>query len=485
MTTLADTEEFREKLRASIAKFRMQEDRLRRQYAQAKTLPPKDMLERTTRRFLVDELLRALDWNPDDATQVAEEARAHSKADSRLYFDYLGIAPRTETPVLLFEAKGFDIEPPRKARGLDLSAQEMAVVVAKAVDALKKRDTSIPIISTWAEFLRDMQGYIVALDPLGKKTLRRAAITAGQWIIIFREPVETFHEPGPANTDHIVCFTSFDDIQMRHADIYSMLHRSRLVDTLPATLSLPEALKMLPVKRIEKCFRAVLVATKSSGAFRKPYPTRSIYPALIVRSGALLFTIVNYDRAVEEPLRTDDFTRFLTELESVSRQFEARVASRWGLTLQPSRLEDFPGFVLPNISQQGIAPAVIGSTAHMAPPPPQRTFVTTAEALTSEYIVVTGSHWFYKSVGPFGPECEFHFWKSARDKGVSAPEPHSGYVSNSFTEDGISRHCANDDLSQMRTSRCHIRPIETHLCCRGCVFSFECWQFDSALLPCP
>ena len=242
---------------------------------------------------------------------------------------------------------------------------------------------------------------------------------------------------------------------------------------------------MLPVKHIEQCFRAVLVTTKSSGAVRRPYPTRSIYPALIVRSGALLFTIVNYERAIEEPMRANGFADFLTQLENASRAFDDRVASRWGLTLQTSSLEEFPGFLLPKASQQGLAPAVIGSTAHSAPPPQHRTFVATSEANTSEYIVATGSDWFYKSTEPTGPECEFHLWKSAREKGVAGPEPHGGYVLNSFTEDGISRHCANGDLSQMRASRCHIRPFETHLCCRGCVFAFDCWHVDAALLPCP
>jgi hypothetical protein len=50
---------------------------------------------------------------------------------------------------------------------------------------------------------------------------QRAAITAGGWIIVFREPVTTFRKSDAANVAHIVCFTSLNDMLMRHADLYS------------------------------------------------------------------------------------------------------------------------------------------------------------------------------------------------------------------------------------------------------------------------
>ena len=53
-------------------------------------------------------MLRALDWNPDDPDQVVEEARSWDPEDERLYFDYLGVTPRTRSPVVLVEAKAYD-----------------------------------------------------------------------------------------------------------------------------------------------------------------------------------------------------------------------------------------------------------------------------------------------------------------------------------------------------------------------------------------
>lgn len=72
-----------------MQEFRRAEAHLRTQYAAAKSAAPESMpeamLERPTRRFLIDHFLRALDWNPDNPGQVIEEARAHSAGNDRLY----------------------------------------------------------------------------------------------------------------------------------------------------------------------------------------------------------------------------------------------------------------------------------------------------------------------------------------------------------------------------------------------------------------
>ena len=283
------------------------------------------------------------------------------------------------------------------------------------------------------------------------------------------------------------------DMLLRHTDLYKLLHRSRLVDTLPLTLKVPEALRMIAVDRIGECFQAVLVATTpSSGAQRQQYPTRSIYPALVVETGNRWFAIVDYDRPVEEPKRTDSIATFLKELEQCGTALMARLSQRFGRHLQPGPIEQFPGFPAPPTLQDAlIVPIdpIAGATAGLsaAGQAERRSFVSHSGEIgaPSEYVVVTGMSWFYKVDRRSGVECEFHFWKSARQENVAAPELHAGYVTDSFTEDGQYRHCAHADLHGLRTHRCHIRPIETHLCCKTCVFAFDCWSADKERLPCP
>jgi hypothetical protein len=210
LTLLSDTTEFARRIRASFDEFQRVEAHVREQYARAAGAaePPQELLERATRRFLIDDFLRALDWSPDNSSQVIEEARARTTSDERLYFDYLGIRPDTRAPVLLYEAKGFDVALPRKPHGPPLDARDMSVLIAEAVDAIKRGDKSLPVISAWAEFLKDIHTYIASLDELGSATLRRAVISAGRWIIVFREPIAVFRSNGPTNVGHIHCFTA-------------------------------------------------------------------------------------------------------------------------------------------------------------------------------------------------------------------------------------------------------------------------------------
>lgn len=497
MTLLSDKAAFAQKLRESFDEFRRVELLVREQYARdpETAVQTSDLLERATRRFLIDNFLSALDWSPGDPSRVAEEARARTQSEKRLYFDYLGLQPHTRAPVLLFEAKGFDVTLPRKARGRTMNGREMSALIAEAVDAIKRGDRSLPVVSVWAEFLRDMHTYIGSLDDLGRATLQRAAISAGGWIIVFREPLAVFRSDRPANVDHIHCFTSTDDILLRHEELYELLHRTRLVDTLPLTLKVAEALEMIPGPQMAECFRAVLVATSSStGGRRQHYPTRAIYPALLIRTGDRWFSIVDYDHPVEEPKRTDRIGDFLADLAAGGAALERRLSLRYGRAFNPLPIEMFPGF-RDTIKQQdpmlgSIAP-VTGSTADrlQASRIERRNCVAHSgePGAPAEFIVVTGTARFYKFDRQEGPECSFHYWKSARGEGVAAPQPHTGYVTDSFTEDGQDRHCAHDDLVKLRADRCHVQAVETHLCCQACLFAADCWADprDRERLPCP
>lgn len=69
---------FLKALRAAFGSFQAEEQNIRSEYRRAidrGELPAcaddDELLERPTRRFLIDRLLRALDWNPDDPDLVA------------------------------------------------------------------------------------------------------------------------------------------------------------------------------------------------------------------------------------------------------------------------------------------------------------------------------------------------------------------------------------------------------------------------------
>ena len=497
VSSVAETGAFAEKLRIGMLDFRRAEAQLRAQYARAEVRAPESMpwamLERPTRRFLIDHFLRALDWNPDDASQVIEEARAYGEDGDRLYFDYLGISPATRAPVLIVEAKGFDIPKPKRARGPELDAKAIGRLICEAVLALKEKpQKSSAIIAEWAQYLTDLQSYVSSLDELGRRSLCRVVITAGNWIIVFEDPITCFAAAGLPNAERVHCFPSGDEILLRYVELYEMLHRRRLVDTLPLALDIGEALEFLPAQTIGDTYRAVMVATSAaSGAERRKYPTRSVYPAVLVNSGTRWFAIIDLNLCVEEPKGNERIDEFLRVLNQAGADLEGRLGARLGRPLVPLPLEQFPGFPEDMTRKRATIPEVgpiAGSTTDRAGHQVARTFVVPSgeAAASAEFVVVTGTSWFYKSDTANTPSaCRFHFWKSARNAKVASGDAMYGSSVASFTEDGQERHCAHGDLRNMRNRRCHVLPLESHMCCHSCCFVGVCWAADAGRLPCP
>jgi hypothetical protein len=506
MSEVSDIAAFGDALRRAFSYFEREESLIRQQYVYEATADDKAnlhadgeaLLERATRRFLIDGILRGLDWNPDNPSQVAEEARSWDQNGERLYFDYLGIKPGTRTPVILVEAKGYDIKPPRLPREPPPDARGMAELVSEALGDLKSGRKDRAIVAEWAEWLRDLYIYVSSLDSICQASLQRVVTTAGRWWIVFDEPVAVFIKPGAPNVGLIHCFISLEDIVERHRHLFILLHRQRLVDTLSLTMPVAEALTIIAPETISHIFRGVVVVTRESGGRRRSYPTRSIWPCVIAISAGRPFAVTDYEaQAVEEPLVEDtsddtDFVEFLDKLSARGAAFETRLLQRLGRhDLCPLALSDFPGFPDGIGTREGglrdVKP-IPGSTAATRAINTHRNRALLAHTgepgRLPEYVVATGETWFYKAARPWGAECSFHAWPKARTAGVAAPQPQVGQSTTSFTQSDECRHCAHEELRGMRELRCHVDVIEAHLCCRSCIFHDICWTDDLLRLPC-
>lgn len=487
---------FLRELRSAFESFQAEEQNIRSQYArdvERGDAPPgandDELLERPTRRFLIDRMLRALDWNPDDPDQVVEEARSWDPEDERLYFDYLGVAPRTRAPVVLVEAKAYDAGAPRRPRGAQLDARAMAELISGAIADLKSGRRDHPILAEWAEWLSDLRTYVASLDALGRSTLRRVVSTAGRWVVVFEEPIDVFTNDGAPNVGLIHCFISIENVLDRHAALFRLLHRPRLVDTLPLTLSVAEAHEVLRSNHISCVFRGIVVVTRESGGSRRTYPTRSVWPALIVISANRPFAIVDYEgQALEDPRDPTKLADLIASLSANGVAFETRLLRMLGrVDLGPRPVAEFPGFPPDPGWREAALPTVasIAVTANERADTGNRKFAVHAGGRHPEYLVVTGEDWFFKTAAPVGPACDFHEWPRARAQGVAAPYPITGRSEASFTESGDIIHCAHEELRAFRGMRCKIDFLESHLCCRSCIYSQLCWSVDADRLPCP
>ncbi|MGO9771736.1 MAG: hypothetical protein ACLPSW_19765 [Roseiarcus sp.] len=487
---------FHRALRRAFESFEAEEQNIRSQYARdvacgeaPSGANDDELLERPTRRFLIDQMLRALGWNPDDPDQVVEEARSWDLEGERLYFDYLGVAPRTRAPVVLIEAKAYDAGTPRQPRGAQLNARAMAELISGAIADLKSARRDHPILVEWAEWLSDLRTYVASLDPLGRSTLRRVVSTAGRWVVVFEEPIDVFTGDGAPNVALIHCFVSLEDVLDRHAALFRLLHRPQLVDTLPLILSVAEAHEALRSDQISYIFRGVVVVTRESGGSRRTYPTRSMWPALIAISANRPFAVVDYEcQALEDPRDPTKLADLIAALSANGAAFETRLLRMLGRAdLDPRPVAEFPGFT-PDLGRREAArPSVdpIAAAADERADIGNPKFTVHVGGRHPEYLVVSGENWFFKTAAPVGPACDFHEWPRARAQGVAASDPITGRSEASYTESGDVIHCAHEELRTFRGVRCKIDVLESHLCCRACIYSQLCWSVDADRLPCP
>lgn len=302
-----------------------------------------DLLEHRTRRHVIDPMLRALGWDLADPGQITEEARSWDENNDRLYFDYLGLS-RQLSPVLMVEAKGVDADGPRRPRKTPPNGHDMAALVAEALRLLHTGEAPNGLLQQWIDWLTSLRTYVRSIEPEKRVTLQRVVITSGQWLIVFANPVATLVTDANPDAADIRCFVSFEDIQERHGQLYQLLARPRLVNTLPLVLDLPEALGLLDPAAIEALYRGVVVTTKLSGAERSPYPTRTVYPAIILISAGRSFAVADFGGdQLEEPRKVEGLPNFLAALQQRGDQFQGRVLNRLARTdLTPSSVANYP-----------------------------------------------------------------------------------------------------------------------------------------------
>jgi hypothetical protein len=449
-----------------------------------------DLLEHRTRRHVIDPMLRALGWNVADPGQITEEARSWDEEGETLYFDYLGLN-RQRAPVLMVEAKGVDADGPRRPRQEPPNGHDMAALISEALRPLKHGERHNAVVKQWADWLDTLRVYVRSLDLAEQATLKRVVITSGQWLIVFTDPVATLATDTTPDAADIRCFVSFEDLEERHSELYRLLARSRLVNTLPLTFDLPEALTVLEPVAVNLMFRGVLVTTQLSGAERSRYPTRTVYPAVVLISGGRTFGVVDYEgEPLEEPRKAEHLPDFLAALQIRGDAFQTRVLGRLGRTeLTPATLTQYPISIREAAESDGLDPLPSSTAAlveAITPERPQLVRVAGNRPSDASYLVITGEEWFHKLLQPFGPDCVFHNFIEARKQGVSDAQPSMGGRPDSFTAATDLQHCEHVDIRGLRQNICQVLPIETHLCCRACVFYGVCWPTADvqARLPC-
>jgi hypothetical protein len=314
-------------------------------------------------------------------------------------------------------------------------------------------------------------------------------IAAGRWLIIFRNPSAAFIDAGAPDPDEINSYVSAEEIIERHGEIYKLLARRRLIDTLPLTMKLEEAVKLVESTTVTQAFRGTVVATRMTGGMRSEFPLRAVYPALVFLSGRRVFAVVDYNsKPATEPRDASQLGEFLADLIARADAFQQRVLTAFKRTdLGMTPIAQFPKSIRDPDIGSAFAPEP-GSTAALAPAAPDRPQLvreTGERNAQHEFLVITGQSWFYKQISSTGPECGFHSFPVAKKHGVAGDNGRFEHVANSFTISADPQNCEHAHLVALRDARCQILQIESHLCCWTCIFRDVCWETSELSgLPC-
>lgn len=422
--------------------------------------------EHDTRLLFVDKLLDLLGWQRGPQGDVIEEARL--QADTTKFMDYVGVVDVTGEPLLLIEAKAWD-KPSVSARAAG-SHDSKEVLLAKAIQHIrdgKVEDTS-PVIAEWDKYLRQVYGYVKALKELYHHDLPRAVIISGEWLVIFKRPVETFLGAVRPNDIRVITRSEYRESSV---EILKLLHRTALTKDAPIPLRPTQLKNYVKFDEITGAYQGLHLHYERTGSkFFAPRPRILIYPALfVVRQDGTIFTVIHNENPIELGYRKDDdgvdtLGPHLVDIKDRGLALITACNTEFGEALPLAELSAFPGF-----RTEGIERSPIGDLPE-----------------ADEWLIATGSSTHFLLESPRVQECRFHSWAQCGEAAASRSAINVRMIDPpAFFVDTQSHHCAHRDVLDRREERCLIQPIDSRTCCQACIYFDRCWDdADRKLLPC-
>jgi hypothetical protein len=485
MSDLRDRARFKEQLEEISSAFRASLMSASPAYVGADFAEP---LEHVTRRHVIDIFLTALGWTLNQhGHDILEEAQV--KGEATLFLDYLGVNPRSRAPLLIVEAKAWakpfaspsaaSIERYRPTTKKDSDAS----LIARAVDHVKNggAESSSPVSVEWARWIAKLHDYVRTVRQNSGYCVQRVAITSGQWIVIFCDPIAAFLQEGGVSETSILCFRD-DKLIAQSDEIHDWLARGSLIRHPPEPLRPAQLTAYIDASNVVNAFRALWIVRRVDGAHFDVHPQLTVYVALVIqRRDGVLITAVDDGQRLIVPHENIELGRHIEDVAGSAEKLLQSVNRELDTSIVPSGIEVFPGFG--RLLEQSVTPNV-----RPTPPQTQIDLLKPWQPRPNEFLLVTGVHPHFLHMRPTIENCRFHDWSACHSVGdhqgagpiaVRSVNPRSFFRS---TED---HHCAHRQVHDRRQTRCQIDAFEEFLCCRACTLQTFCWSpADIARLPC-
>ena len=437
--------------------------------------------EHDTRVFFFDRLLKLLGWNLGAGGNVAQEARI--KAGTTKFVDYVGINENTCAPVLVLEAKAWD-RPIIKGKGKrrDRSKIDLVVEAVKHVNAGASKENS-PVTAEWHAYLTQLAGYVRDFKEQHGHSVRRAVLSSGQWLLVFKDPVSTFCD-FDVNDQTFLLFERDAYVANAHV-IFEQLARASLANVPPVPIRSSQLGDYVSKANLRATYHGMLIHYESSGTpLFAQQPRILVYPAVIIqRQDDALFTVIDAERPiVVRTSRTNSgqetLVPHLNDVTKAAKGLLQSCSDELATQLVPGDLADFPGFPEESVTaSRGLRLGIR-----------RKVLVQPVRSFPDNWLVVTGNRPHYLHERPT-VACRFNSWAKchAFRKAIGANAVNSPATAHprAFFVDGQPHHCAHRTVADRRDARCYIKAIDARTCCKACVYHGSCWsQTEIANLPC-
>jgi hypothetical protein len=454
--------------------------------ARAAFLDPKsynEALEAHARVYRIDRILAALRWNivsdaDGEAANLIPEVQIDPKSGRRRFLDYFGYERTVDRPLLLVEAKRLNEPIPIEIGG---STEAMSETVAGWL-----RDGSAPP-HPWDEWIGALGRYLRSVfDRLGVFP-RRAAITNGDWLVIFEDPEDAFGINGQRIAALVHVFVDADQIDERYERVYKLLAQPRVAQR--ATEVEPGDLaSLVSTDKVQSLTHGLRLYYARTRTVQQDAPVISVVPLILVRStDKTWIRVAAGGGAIFLPDKYEDLPRHLDEIDRAARQLLDRVNNSLGRTLAPLSIEAHYSDSTSFGAMRGIQ-EIEGDKDH--------------------YVVVTGVMTHYLRHEPQVPNCRYHDIALTREDQLGGNLPavlvRSTLNPRAYFVSKEAHHCAHPDVHRMRNAPvteenrdrsasrswsegnafCEIAPFEQFLCCRTCSFEPVCTKSELLRLPC-
>jgi hypothetical protein len=288
-------------------------------------------LEAHIKKYIIDPLLKALNWQTDSNLFIEAALRAQEVGSKRRFMDYLGLEQNTNTPLLIVEAKRPDTPLPSSQDPTSLVSHQLAQTLEKLCDSPQ---SSNPITVRWQKDLWQLSEYINITYKNTRVIPARAVITNGDWLIIFEDVKNAFIDRQPnVIPDQIIVIEKRDEIEKSAKVIFRSLDYYSLVPN--AHPIFPSELRaIVKPEDIIYALRALEVNYSETPTANDPVPNINITPVLMLRLISGGFIRVNARESDRMPHKIDFMERHFVDIADIHDKLYKEVCDSLSCNVQ-------------------------------------------------------------------------------------------------------------------------------------------------------